>query len=119
MLKFLKMQSATRPGQDTDTSTASANTELELKPAVEAEDGATSKKFYVARRKRKWDRFHRFECKKSCAVYLLIIALIWLLHTIPIIVFFSVNAMVSVLLNWHVFVNFIPNVNFSSMQMMQ
>ena len=77
--------------QRTESSAVNA---LELDTAAETEDGTTSKRFYVMRRKRKQSSFN-FVVSKSCTLYLLIIGLIWLLHTIPILVFFSIDAMVS------------------------
>jgi hypothetical protein len=81
--------------------------------AAETEDGTTSKRFYVMRRKRKRSSFN-FVVSKSCTLYLLIIGFIWLLHTIPILVFFSIDAMVSVAnCDMHVY----QYVNFSFFQM--
>ena len=61
---------------------SSAVNGLELDTAAKTEDGTTSKRSFVV--------------SKSCTLYLLIIGFIWLLHTIPILVFFSIDAMVSV-----------------------
>ena len=77
--------------QRTESSAVNA---LELDTAAETEDGTTSKRFYVMRRKRKRSSFN-FVVSKSCTLYLFIIGFIWLLHTIPILVFFSIDAMVS------------------------
>ena len=76
---------------------AKSDTELEPSSAAKTNDGTATKKFYVFRRTAGKQRIlHNCRFKKSCMLYLVIIVFIWLLHTLPIVVFLSVNAMVSV-----------------------
>jgi hypothetical protein len=44
---------------------------------------------YVAGGNKKWRNLRKYLLRKSCAVYTLIIAFIWLLYTLPIIQSFS------------------------------
>ena len=77
-------------GKDTEISVIGA------KSTAETNVSALQKSPNAAGRKRKWIDFYDRFLQKSCAVYMLIIAFIWLLHTIPIIVFFSIRVSVSV-----------------------
>ena len=88
--------------QDTEMSAISASTELKLSNEADVESGPASDKHrgvYVAGGNKKWRNLRKCLLRKSCAVYTLIIAFIWLLYTLPIILFSSVNATVSVVLH--------------------
>ena len=85
--------------QATETATISFTTDVELKSAATVEDSGPVPKTELsgvfAPKRERWSRVKSCLFKKSCAVYTLIIAFIWLLHTIPIIVYFSANSKVS------------------------
>ena len=85
---------------DTETSAVSFTTDVELKAATAVQNGAAMRKssaVYLVEREGRWSRM-RNSClfKRSCAAYSLILALIWLLNTIPIIVYLSVNPTVRI-----------------------
>ena len=92
------MDAASISPNETETSAVSLNTELELdSTAAVTKNGATKGKpsgVYLAEREGKWESVRNFLFQRSCAVYSLIIALIWLFNTIPIIVYLSVNSTV-------------------------
>ena len=89
------MQSTSSTVQDTDVSATSTSTAVESKITAGVENSAGSKKSYVYGGKQKWSDFHNRLFRRSLAVYVLVIAFVWLLYSIPIIAYFSTNKMVS------------------------
>ena len=88
-----------RSTQDTESSAVSASTEIELDTAAAVGDGVTAKRssgVYAMGRKVSWGSLRNFLLRKSCALYTLVVAIVWLLHAIPIIVFLSIDATVSI-----------------------
>ena len=85
--------------QATETAAISFTTDVELKSVATVQDSGpvpkTEMSGVFAPKRERWSRVRSCLFRKSCAVYTLIIAFIWLLNTTPIIVFFSVNSMVS------------------------
>lgn len=85
--------------QTTEISRVSGSIEFNLDTATEADNsrGDGGKKFCSVQRVRRiltWSNIKRILLRKSCAVYSLIIGVVWLIHTIPIILFFATNAQV-------------------------
>ena len=83
---------------DTEISVVSTNIELELK-TNSTEVGSTpvgtkANGMFAAGKRVKWNRFSDCLLRKSTAVYAVVIAFIWLIHTVPIILFVSINAKV-------------------------
>ena len=93
---------ASLPTQDTEISVSSpesngvSRTDIELNSKAHVHAVLASAHGYVARWKRKWSVPHKCNClyKKTCIIYTLIVAAIWILNTIPIIVFYALNATV-------------------------
>ena len=83
----------------TEMSVISANTELELKSVQSAvENGAVTNRrtgVFKTGGNKKWRKLRTIILRKSCGVYTVIITFIWLLYTLPIIFYFSINAKVS------------------------
>ena len=75
---------------------ATSKTDIELKTAAQVHQASASDHVYVVRQKRKWSGPHKCDClfKKICIVHTLIVASIWILNTIPIIVFYATSASV-------------------------
>jgi hypothetical protein len=77
----------------TEISVVSANSEQELKTAAEETPaGKAGNGVYKTGRKVEINSYFSCVLRKSNAVYALVIAFIWLIHTVPVILFFSINA---------------------------
>ena len=90
-------QNSSSSAQHTETSAVSFSSELELRAAVKEESNAVSKAsgVHVVKRRERLDRLKNCLFSKSCAVYTLIIAFVWVLHFIPILVFIASSSTVS------------------------
>ena len=77
---------------------AANETDIELNTVaqVHKHEALASDHVYVVRRKRKWSAPQKCDCffKKICIVHTLILASIWILYTIPIIIFYATSARV-------------------------
>ena len=90
-------QNSSSSAQHTETSAVSFSSELELRAAVKEESNAVSKAsgVHVVKRRERLDHLKNCLLSKSCAVYTLIIAFVWVLHFIPILVFIASSSTVS------------------------
>ena len=90
-------QNSSSSAQHTETSAVSFSSELELRAAVKEESNAVSKAsgVHVVKRRERLDRLKNCLFSKSCAVYTLIIAFVWVLHFIPILVYIASSSTVS------------------------
>ena len=88
---------------DNNSKNAASKTDIELNTTAQVHSTLTSGYVYVAGRKRKWTIPHKCDClfKKTCIVYTLILAAIWILNTIPIIVFYATSATVCYLKSYN------------------
>ena len=107
---------ASSSGQDTEISVIS-KLQSETTADIDVSTSQKSSGDFVTGRKKKWISFYYRLRQKICAVYMLIIAFIWLLHTIPIIIFFSINVSVSKQYNILDFLLFFFGTNYSFLLM--
>lgn len=94
---------ASLPTQDTEISVVSSpdrngvsKTDIELNGKAHVHTALASAHAYVAQWKRKWRVPRKCDSlyKKTCIIYTLILAAVWLLNTIPIIVFYAISTTV-------------------------
>ena len=93
---------ASLPTQDTEISLSSpesngvSKTNNELNSKAHLHAVLASAHGYVARWKKKWNVPYKCDClyKKTCIIHTLIVAAIWILNSIPIIVFYATTATV-------------------------
>ena len=84
----------TTAGSAVPTTEISTVSEVELEATAAVKDG--SKSAYIAQRRgKKYGRVKSCLLKRSCFVYTLIIAFVWVVHATPIIIFLSINSKVS------------------------
>ena len=87
----------TTAGSAVPTTEISTVSEVELEATAAVKDGSKSSSgAYIAQKRgKKYGRVKSCLLKRSCFVYTLIIAFVWVVHATPIIIFLSINSKVS------------------------